>query len=110
MDDQKSWNVTGIPPAEAFLFAATHGISPSLNWSRQESDAGAYIRQEWSGAAWNGNPRPFRFAGKDLTDDKNPSGMIAIFFACYGAGMPKMKEFRQKDSLIGDPAVRMAVA
>ena len=113
--DQPSWSVTGIPPAEAlvprltsliggadapaFLFAASHGMGGPMTWKRQLSDTGALVCQEWPGPAWSGNPRPFYYAAENLSDDKCVAAMIAMFFACYGAGSPKMNEFRQKDNL-----------
>ena len=70
-----------------------------MTWKRQMSDTGALVCQEWPGPAWSGNPRPFYYSAENLSDDKNVAGMIAMFFACYGAGSPKMNEFRQKDNL-----------
>lgn len=48
---------------------------------------------DWPGPAWKGDPRRFYFAGEDLPSDARLAGLVAMFFACYGAGSPQHNEF-----------------
>jgi len=84
----------------ALLFTASHGLSFPLNDSRQISHQGALLCQDWPGPLqWKGRggiPQDFYFTGEDLTRYANLSGLIAFYFACYGAGTPLNDEFSKQ--------------
>lgn len=78
--------------APAFLFTASHGLgfSPDSPWQRQRQ--GALVCQDWPGPG-SSITRDHYFAGEDITQDADLSGLIAFHFACYGAGTPARDEF-----------------
>ncbi len=84
----------------ALLFSASHGLSFPLNDSRQIPHQGALLCQDWPGPLqWKGRggiPQDFYFAGEDLIRYANLSGLIAFYFACYGAGTPLNDEFSKQ--------------
>ena len=81
----------------AVLFTANHGMCLPAGDAGQLSRQGALICQDWPGPkAWNGKgaiPEEFYFAGDDLAPDANLSGLVAFFFACFGAGTPHQDEY-----------------
>ena len=79
----------------ALLFSASHGMGFNHGSPRQFSDQGALLCQNWPGPKQWKQPIPedFYFAGKDIANSSNLLGMIAFFFACYGAGTPLMDQF-----------------
>jgi hypothetical protein len=82
----------------ALLFSGSHGMSFSLESPRQIPHQGALLCQDWPGIEnWKVEiPQDFYFAGDDLNPDASLLGLIAFFFACYGAGTPVNDEFSKQ--------------
>jgi hypothetical protein len=80
----------------ALLGCAGHGVSFSNGSPRLLRQQGALLCQDWPGPGeWMGRPIPedFYFAGDDLAPEANLLGLIAVFFAAYGAGTPNTDLF-----------------
>jgi Peptidase family C25 len=111
--DQPDWRVQTLLKDEAtkaqlgqllggsetpsLLFTASHGCS--FTDSRQLRHQGALLCQDWPGPLqWQGKPIPedFYFSCDDVSNDARLLGLIAFFFACYGAGTPKVDNFAHK--------------
>jgi hypothetical protein len=76
----------------ALLFSATHGIGgwPSGH-PDQRSRHGALLCQDWPGIGQVNKSQ--YFAACDLPADARVHGLVAFFFACFGAGTPKHDAF-----------------
>jgi len=111
-EDAVHWDIEKIEPADAqkddllkllkeeppaILFTASHGMEFSSGDARQVKHQGALLCQDWPGphAVDKSIPSKLYFSGDDVMGDNalNMQGMIAFFFACYGAGTPLYDEF-----------------
>ena len=83
---------TGRMGTPALFFAATHGMG---GWPagdpRQAAKQGALLCQDWPGVGRIGADQ--YFAASDLPPDARVAGLVAFFFACYGAGTPSVDAF-----------------
>jgi hypothetical protein len=101
----------------ALLFTASHGLRVSPDNERQLSQLeyqGALVCADWPGPGTKFTDEAFLFAGRDLVQapDADLRGMIALFFACFGAGTPQEDLFsRLKRIQLGQepgPALQLA--
>jgi Peptidase family C25 len=75
----------------ALLFTASHGLGLSADNPMQPFRQGALITQDWPG---HGSPRQNHYlAAADIGDDADLHGLVAFFFACFGAGTPELDNF-----------------
>jgi hypothetical protein len=95
----------------ALLFAASHGVEFPKDdpQGRQERFQGALLCQDWAGPQGGRGevPREAYLAGEDLDSNLDLRGLVAFFFACYGAGTPRFDEytaqaFRDRREVIAD--------
>ena len=87
----------GREQTPALLFSASHGLACSPgDVARQLREQGALIAQSWV----RGTPpsRDDYFAAEDL-GEPNLLGLVAMFFACFGAGTPKYDYFTPPDTV-----------
>ena len=83
--------------APGFLLTASHGMVYPMTDDRQRERSGALLCQDWPGQGPANDT--FYFRAEDVKDDASVAGMIAMFFACYGAGTPLNNEFYRFDGL-----------
>ena len=87
----------GGPRIPAVLFTASHGLGFEADDPRQLAHQGALLCQDWPGAEALGQPvtRDHYLAADDIADAACPAGLIAIHFACFGAGTPRWDSFQE---------------
>ena len=77
------------PPA--MLFTASHGMQLRAGQPNQNAIQGALLCQDWTGF---GSVKPEHLlAAADIDDDANVKGLVALVFACFGAGTPDLDQF-----------------
>ncbi len=115
--EEKGWQVDTILGSDAkrsrlekllggaetpsFLFTASHGMGFRNDDPRQPRHQGALLCDEWPGpnnwvdAAGNSKriPESFYVSADHVTNDARLLGLLAFFFACYGAGTPRQNDF-----------------
>lgn len=88
------------PPA--LLFTASHGMQLRSGQSAQAANQGALLCQDWTGL---GTIKPAHvLSAGDVPDDANVNGLVALIFACFGAGTPEVDQFLMDLSLAGKAA------
>ena len=94
----------------ALLFSATHGAGFNRDDTRLEHHQGALVTADWPGPlAWQARmPEDHYFSADDVAADAKLWGLIAIAFACYGAGTPALNDFVHRREQ--DPRERLDVA
>lgn len=87
----------GGDPTEtpAFLFTGGHGMGFNRDDPYQLAHQGALICQDWDGNPASISEQAY-LAGDHIANDARLHGLIAFFFACYGAGTPNHDEFMRK--------------
>ena len=109
--DHTDWQVQLLPPEKstktrlasllggtetpALLFTASHGAGFPSGHPLQKQKQGALITQDWPGPIQSTKPMSddYFFSADDIASEARLFGMLAFFFACYGAGTPQMDEF-----------------
>jgi hypothetical protein len=88
---EKLVSTLGAKKPPAVLFTASHGMAIKAGRPNQASDQGGLLCQDWPGF---GQVLPdYYFAAADVRADANVNGIIAFFFACFGAGTPDADQF-----------------
>lgn len=77
------------PPA--MLFTASHGMALRSGQTAQAANQGALLCQDWPGFGSVG--KEHFLAAADIADDANVNGVVALLFACFGAGTPDADQF-----------------
>lgn len=83
------------PDRPDLLFTASHGVGFPLGHPRQRETQGALLCQDWPGPGF-GPVAPGQYlaaADLDVGERIDLTGMLAVFFACFGAGTPQYDGF-----------------
>lgn len=74
------------------FFSASHGMGGWPPGHEDQRDRhGALLCQDWPGIGQIGEAH--YFAGSDLRPEARVHGLVAFFFACFGAGTPRQDAF-----------------
>ncbi len=88
--------LVGGPETPVLLFTATHGAGFDRQDPRQARHQGALVTQDWPGPlAWRKplSETDHYFSADDVAAAAHVWGMIAMFFACFSAGTPRLSDF-----------------
>lgn len=79
----------------SLVFSASHGLEWPSGHPDQRRDQGALLCQDSPGPQAADAPvtPEVYLAGRDVADAPGPGPMIAMLFACFGAGTPRENEF-----------------
>ena len=88
-------DVLGGSETPRIFFSASHGAVFPCGHALQLAHQGALVCQDWPGPLQHRGPIPqnFYFAGEDVADDAEVTGMVAFLFACFSGGTPQLDEF-----------------
>jgi hypothetical protein len=86
----------GPGEAPALVFTAGHGVGFESGDPLQAEHQGALVCQDWPGPGGGGLERPHWLAAEDVGSDARPAGLVAFFFACFGAGTPREDDFTRQ--------------
>jgi hypothetical protein len=100
-----AWQVQTLPPEQctksalggllggaetpALLFTAGHGLGFKLDDPRLLPHTGALLCQDYTAHRGGRIPEQFYLSADDISAQADVSGLLAFFFACYGAGSPR---------------------
>ncbi|MBP7692118.1 MAG: hypothetical protein KA764_09390 [Anaerolineales bacterium] len=93
----------------ALLFTASHGMGFDLTDDRLLKHQGALLCQDWQGQKGRIGEELY-FSADDVAGSANLLGLMAFFFACYGAGTPKLDEFAHRTGKRAEIAPRPFLA
>jgi hypothetical protein len=93
-------HLLGGDETPALLVTASHGMEFLPGSERQLPHQGALLCGDWPGPdEWPRNTAigpEYYFSGDDVADATSLLGLLAFFFACYGAGTPLNDEFSKQ--------------
>lgn len=92
----------GPGEAPAVVFTAGHGVGFPSGDPLQAEHQGALVCQDWPGPGGGGLERPHWLAAEDVGGDARPAGLVAFFFACFGAGTPREDDFTRQAAGAGE--------
>ncbi|TQN42913.1 hypothetical protein FHU33_2324 [Blastococcus colisei] len=83
----------------ALLFTAGHGVGWPAGHPHQARRQGALVCQEWPGPDADDEFTEEHYLGADdVPDDAHVHGLVALHFACFGAGTPEWDEFAHREA------------
>lgn len=90
----------GGSDAPGLVFTASHGMGFEPDDPRQSRHLGALLCRDWPGLdTWQLRiPQEHYFSVDDVSDSASVAGLIAFFFACFGAGSPREDGFERHRS------------
>jgi len=94
--DAERQRLAGLVAAgPALLFAASHGVGFPSGHAQQARHQGALLCQDWPGPLEHIGELPpaFYFSADDADGGAAPAGLVAMLFACFGAGTPAYDDF-----------------
>ena len=97
--------------APGLLFTASHGLGFPSGHPLQTETQGALVCQEWDGPGHGPLAAGEWFGATDVRAlDADLTGMVAVVFACFGAGTPRENDFGRAQFSVGPLAPAPFVA